>query len=430
MVLIRTLLLLCVAPLARAAEGDIPKKFTPPAAEFDFVRREAMIPMRDGVKLYTVLLVPKGAHDAPILLTRTPYNAAKRLSRNNSTHMLAAAPQADDVFVQAGYIIAYQDVRGKYKSEGDYVMTRPVRGPLNPTNTDPATDAYDTIDWLVKHTPESNGRVGMIGSSYEGFTVVMALLEPHPALKVAAPESPMVDGWMGDDWFHYGAFRQTNFDYISGQTAARGDGKKIARAGFDEYDNFLAAGAAGDFARAAGLDQLGFWRKISEHPAYDGFCSGQALDKVMAQTPLKVPTMWLQGLWDQEDMWGAIHCYPTMESKDIHNDKNFLVMGPWRHSQVNYDGTSLGPLQWDGDTALQFRRDVLKPFFDQYLVDGAPKVDTPPVYIYNTGENHWDRYSSWPLSCADGCTSKPKPLYLAARQGLSFDVPAAGDKAY
>jgi len=324
----------------------------------------------------------------------------------------------------------FQDVRGKHGSEGDYVMTRPLIGPLNNSKVDHSTDAYDTIDWLVKNVKESNGKVGMLGSSYEGFTVVMALVNPHPALKVAAPESPMVDGWMGDDWFHYGAFRQTNFDYISGQTTARGDGKKIVRAGFDDYDNFLRAGSAGDFARAAGLDQLGFWRKITEHPTYDGFWSGQALDKVMASTPLKVPTMWLQGLWDQEDMWGAIHSYPAMEAKDEHNDKNFLVMGPWRHSQVNYDGTSLGPLQWDGDTSLQFRRDVLKPFFDQYLLDGAAKVDTPPVYIYNTGENHWDRYASWPLSCAEGCNAKSKPLYLAAKQGLSFDAPTADANAY
>ena len=130
--------------------------------------------------------------------------------------------------------------------------------------------------------------------------------------------------------------------------------------------------------------------------------------------------MWIQGLWDQEDMWGAIHSYAAVEPKDTGNDKNFLVMGPWRHSGVNYDGTSLGPLKWEGDTALQFRRDVLKPFFDQYLKDGAPKADTPPVFIYNTGENHWDRFKAWPLACADGCAQKSKPLYLTAGAGLSF----------
>jgi putative CocE/NonD family hydrolase len=341
--------------------------------------------------------------------------------------MLAALNAGDDVFVAGGYIRVFQDVRGKYGSEGDYLMTRPLRGPLNSTNTDHSTDAYDTIDWLVKNVPESNGKVGMLGSSYEGFTVVMALLNPHPALKVAAPMSPMVDGWMGDDWFHYGAFRQPNFDYITYQTSVKGTGHDIPRQAYDDYDNFLRAGSAGDFAKAAGLDQFPWWHKTAEHPAYDGFWQGQALDKVMATQPLKVPTMWIQGLWDQEDMWGAIHCYQAMEPRDTANNMNFLVMGPWYHSGVNYDEYSLGPLKWNGDTARQFRREVLRPFFDQYLKDGAPKADTPPVFIYNTGENHWDRLSAWPLACENGCASKSKALYLTAGFGLAFTAPAAGD---
>src|SRR6266852_4866508 len=220
-----TVFAMSTRPAPPAAQSDIPKTFAAPTGNYDYAKREAMIPMRDGVKLHTVIVVPKGASNAPILLTRTPYNASKRVVREESPHMLAALPQGDEVFASDGYIRVFQDVRGKYGSEGDYVMTRPVRGPLNPTTTDHVTDAYDTIDWLVKNTPESNGRVGMIGSSYEGFTVVMALLAPHPALKVAAPESPMVDGWMGDDWFHYGAFRQTNLDYTSLQTSKRDEGE-------------------------------------------------------------------------------------------------------------------------------------------------------------------------------------------------------------
>jgi putative CocE/NonD family hydrolase len=409
---------------------DIPAGYSAPTASYNYVKRAVMIPMRDGVKLYTVIVIPKDATHAPILLTRTPYDASTRAARIESPHMQAELPQSDEMFVKAGYIRVFQDVRGKYGSEGDYVMTRPLRGPLNSSEVDHSTDAYDTIDWLVKNTPESNGKVGMLGSSYEGFTVVMALINPHPALKVAAPESPMVDGWMGDDWFHYGAFRQTNFDYITGQTAIKGKGSAVPREGYDDYTNFLNAGSAGDFARASGLEQLPFWRKLHEHPAYDAFWQGQALDRVMAQQPLKVPTMWLQGLWDQEDMWGAIHSYEAMEPKDKGNDKNYLVMGPWRHSQVNYDGSSLGPLQWSGDTSLQFRRDVLLPFFNQYLVDGAPKADTPPVLIYNTGENHWDRYKSWPQSCDHGCPNTSRPLYLGADHSLSFDAPDAAQSKY
>src|ERR1035441_1288664 len=255
--------------------GDIPKSFAAPASGYDYVRREAMIPMRDGVKLFTVIMLPKGAQNAPILLTRTPYNAAKRTARNLSPHLLASVAQGDEVFVADGYIRVYQDVRGKYKSEGEYLMTRPVRGPLNPASTDHVTDAYDTIDWLVKNTPESNGRVGMIGSSYEGFTVVMALLGPHPALKVAAPESPMVDGWMGDDWFHYGAFRQTNYDYTSSQTSKKEGGEAVIRNAYDDYESFRRAGSAGDYARTHGLDQLPWALRMMKHPAYDAFWQGQ-----------------------------------------------------------------------------------------------------------------------------------------------------------
>jgi putative CocE/NonD family hydrolase len=362
--------------------------------------------------------------------------------------MIDLLPQGDEVFVADHYIRVFQDVRGKYGSEGEYVMTRPLKGPLNNSAVDHSTDAYDTIEWLVTHLPESNGKVGMLGSSYEGFTVVMALVNPHPALKVAAPMSPMVDGWMGDDWFHYGAFRQTNFDYFVSQTTARGSGGQITRQGYDDYENFRRAGSAGAFAQAAGLDQLPWFRKTVEHPAYDSFWSDQALDRTIAAQPLTVPTMWIQGLWDQEDMWGAIHSYLAVEPKDSGNDKNFLVMGPWRHSGVNYDGSTLGPLKFEGDTALQFRRDVLKPFFDHYLKDSAPAADTPPVFIYNTGENHWDRFKSWPLACpppspelrrgaaatenrtqADACAAKSTPLYLTSGSGLSFSAPAETNRS-
>lgn len=412
------------------AKSDIPAHFTRPETGYDYAKREVMIPMRDGVKLYTVIVIPKGARDAPILLTRTPYNASKRTERSQSPYMLATLPQGDEVFVRDGYIRVFQDVRGKYGSEGDYIMTRPVIGPLNHTKVDPVTDAYDTIDWLVKNTPESNGRVGMLGSSYEGFTVVMALLAPHPALKVAAPESPMVDGWMGDDWFHYGAYRQTNFDYTSGQTTKTGEGLSVARGAYDDYQGFLRAGSAGNWARVHGLDKLPWAEKMMYHPAYDSFWQGQALDKLVAERPSKIPTMWIQGLWDQEDMWGAIHCYLALKAKG-QSDHNFLVMGPWRHSQINYDGYNLGPLKWDGDTALQFRRDVLKPFFDQYLKSGAPKADTPPVFIYNTGENHWDRLKKWPLACDGDCGSPMKPLYLEPSFGLGFEKPTAeGSDSY
>ncbi len=410
-------------------QPDIPN-FTAPTGEFDYMRREVMIPMRDGVKLFTVIVIPKGAQHAPIILTRTPYHAANRAKRFVSPHMLATLPMGDEVFVPEGYIRVFQDVRGKYDSEGDYVMTRPLHGVLNNTPVDHSTDAYDTIDWLVKNVPESNGKVGMIGSSYEGFTVLMALVNPHPALRAAVPMCPMVDGWKGDDWFHNGAFRQSNFRYLTLQTTARAEGSEIASGVYDDFQLFLDSGSAGDFARRFGIDQLPFWRKIMEHPAYDQFWSAQALDQILAKEPLKTPTMYVTALYDQEDMYGGVHAYAATESKDSANDRNFLVLGPWRHSGVNYDGTSLGPLRLEGNTALQFRREVMQPFLDEHLKDGAPRANTPPVFVYETGANVWQRLPSWPLSCDSGCPSKPRRLYLQAGGALSFDMPTNAPASY
>lgn len=410
--------------------GDVPAKFVPATANRDYVKREVMVPMRDGTKLYTVIVYPKGLTNAPIVLTRTPYDAKSRATRMDSPSILSTLPLADEMFVKGGYIRVYQDVRGKYGSEGEYVVTRPVIGPLNPTKVDHVTDAYDTIDWLVNkaNLPESNGRVGMIGSSYEGFTVVMALLNPHPALKAAVPESPMIDGWMGDDWFHYGAFRLANIAWLGGQTGYKGAGKAPPTGGYDDYENFRRIGSAGDWAKASGYDQLPYWQRMVAHPAYDAFWQGQALDKLLAANPSNVPTLWEQGLWDQEDMYGAITAWEALKAKGKMGN-NHLVMGPWRHSQVNRDGRSLGPFEWDGDTAQQFREQMVLPMFDQYLKDG-PAVTLPAAAIYNTGENHWDKLTTWPLACESGCAAPLKPIYLGAEGGLGFTKAAIGGDSY
>jgi uncharacterized protein len=420
-----------VAQETKLPADDLPARFVAPARQRDYDKRVVMLPMRDGTKLYTVIVVPKGAKDAPIVLTRTPYDAAHRAERADSDKMIETLPLSDEGFVKAGYIRVYQDVRGKYGSEGVYLMTPPpVNSGYNPSGADDTTDAYDTIDWLVKNVPESNGRVGMIGSSYEGFTVVMALLNPHPALKVAAPESPMVDGWMGDDWFHYGAFRQVNIDYVLEQTQARGEGVKVPRVHKDDYTNYLDVGSADAFARAEGLEELAFWHVMRDNPAYDGYWQSQALDKLIVKKPLTVPTMWEQGLWDQEDMWGAIHSYRALKATGTPNTMNMLVMGPWFHSQVNREGRNLGPLVWATDTTAQWRQDVLLPFFNQYLKPGAPKAETPAVWIYNTGLDRWETPKVFPEACEKGCPVESKPLYLKAGFGLSFEKPEAGGVKY
>jgi uncharacterized protein len=419
---------LALAPLVAGAQpaevGDIPEKFVKPTTENDYVKRIEMVPMRDGAKLYTVIVIPKGAKDAPIILSRTPYNAKNRANRiPDSPSMAGILGLADEEFVKAGYIRVYQDIRGKYGSEGAYQMTRPVRGPLNPTSVDHTTDAWDTIDWLVKNLPESNGKVGMIGSSYDGFTVVMALLDPHPALKAAVPESPMVDGWMGDDWYHYGAFRQPNFDYFARQTEQKGAGEAVPRTYSDDYEVFLKAGSPADYARAKGLDELPWWRKLLAHPSYDAFWQGQALDKLLAQRPSNVPTLWEQGLWDQEDMWGANHSFAALKAAG-RGANNWLVMGPWAHSQINREGWNLGVFKWDGDTALQFRRDMVMPFFNQHL-KGGPPANLARATVYNASENRWQRFPDWPMAQAT------KALYLREDFGLSFDKPAgAGRDSY
>ncbi len=414
---------------AAALPSETPARFKPVTDSFDFIRREVMIPMRDKVKLHTVILVPKGVSGAPILLTRTPYNATQLTSHAPSSHLgpiLEGYDNATDVIVDGGYIRVVQDVRGKYGSEGDYVMNRPLRGPLNPTAVDHATDTYDTIDWLVKHVPESNGRVGILGISYNGFLSLMALVDPHPALKVAVPMNPMVDGWMGDDWFHYGAFRQQNMPYMYEQVATRANEAVWWTSHFDDYDMYMEAGSAGKLGRRRGLEQLGFWKKIIAHPCYDSFWRDQAVDKVLAVRPLQVPVMIVHGLWDQEDIYGAPAVYEVLEAKDAGNDQVFLVMGPWNHGQQIGDGSSLGALCFGSDTALFFRNEILRPFLDQFLREGAPAANLAPVMAFETGSNRWRRLNAWP-GAASGRSVRPTPLYLGAGLKLGFSAPQVGE---
>ena len=420
-------------PSSAQLPGETPEHFTPVTDSFDYTRREVMIPMRDGVKLHTVILAPKGAKNAPILLTRTPYNANDLTSHAASSHLgpiLWGYDNATEVIVEGGYIRVVQDVRGKYESEGDYVMNRPLHGPLNPTAVDHSTDTYDTIDWLVKNIPESNGKVGILGISYDGFLPLMALINPHPALKVSVPMNPMVDGWMGDDWFHNGAFRQQNLPYIYEQDATRKNDAKWWTSNLDDYDLYMRAGSAGELGRTHGLEQVGFWRKLLEHPSYDSFWREQAVDKILANQPLKVPVMLVDSLWDQEDIYGAIAVYKAIKPKDTENNKVFLVIGPWHHGQEIEDGSGLGALKFNSDTGLYFRREILRPFLDHYLKDDAPGMDVAPVTAFETGTNVWRHLPAWPAGCASGCTVKPTPLYLSAGLKLSFSAPKAGDAAF
>jgi uncharacterized protein len=425
------------SPSARAQAPTLPSEsptqVTPVTDTFDYTRRDVMIPMRDGVKLHTVILIPKGAKNAPILLTRTPYNASDLTSHANSTHLgpiLEGYDNATDVIVEGGYIRVIQDVRGKYGSEGDYVMNRPLHGPLNPTNVDHATDTYDTIDWLVKNLSESNGKVGILGISYDGFTPLMALVNPHPALKVSVPMNPMVDGWMGDDWFHNGAFREQNMGYIYEQDGTRDNSAHWWTDHFDDYETYMQAGSAGELGRRHGLEQMGFWRKILEHPSYDSFWQQQAMDKILAAQPLKVPVMLVHSLWDQEDIYGAIAVYKALKPKDTNNDKVFLVMGPWHHGQEIEDAYSLGAIKFGSDTGTYFRQHILAPFLAKYLKDENPEHEIAPVNAFDTGTNNWRELPSWPAGCKSGCSIHPTPLYLNAGLKLSMSAPVSSDAPF
>jgi len=415
--------------------SETPDHFQPATASFDYGRRVVMIPMRDGVKLHTVILVPKGAKNAPILFTRTPYDADTLTENSHSSHLASTLwgyDNATEVIVEGGYIRVVQDIRGRHNSEGDYVMNRPLHGALNPTPVDHSTDTYDTIDWLVKNVPETNGKVGVLGISYDGFLPLMALVNPHPALKVSVPMNPMVDGWMGDDWFHNGAFREQNMSYIYEQEATRnsGFGGNEARwwtDHFDDYDVFMQSVSAGQLGKLHGMEQLGFWNKLVAHPSYDEFWRDQAMDKILAAQPLKVPVMLVHSLWDQEDIYGAMAVYKAIKPKDTNKDKVFLVMGPWHHGQEIEDGSTLAALDFKSDTGLYFRQHILRPFLDHYLKDDAPASDVPPVSAFDTGTNEWHKLQSWPSGCAEGCSIKPTHVYLNPGFKLSFSAPKPGD---
>ena len=413
--------------------SETPQKIQRSTSSFDYVKRDVMVAMRDGVKLHVVILIPRGAKNAPILLTRTPYNASELTSHAVSPHLgpiLQGYDNAVDVIVDGGYIRAVEDVRGKYGSEGDYVMNRPLSGPQNPTPVDHSTDTYDTIDWLVKNIPETNGRVGIIGISYDGFTPLMALVNPHPALKVSVPMNPMVDGWMGDDWFHNGAFREIGLSYIYEQQGSRDNSEKWWSGHFDDWDLFMEAGSAGELAQRHGMEQIGFWRKILAHPSYDAFWRDQAMDKILAAQPLKVPVLLVASLWDQEDIYGALAVYKAIKPKDTANDKVFLAMGPWFHGQEIGEGSSLGAIKFHSDTAYYFRVNILRPFLDHYLKDSSGPAPIASVSAYETGTNKWLKLNSWPAGCTGDCTIKSTPFYLTANGKASFSGPKQSDADY
>jgi uncharacterized protein len=407
--------------------SETPAHFEPQTAGFDYTRRTVMIPMRDGVLLHTEILIPKGVTQAGIVLTRTPYNAEAMTSAGNSGSLGVELRNDDDltrVLVRQGFIRVVQDVRGKFGSQGDYVMNRPVRGAQDPTPVSDATDCHDTIAWLASHLPESNGRVAVIGTSYDGFESLMCTIDPAPGLKLAIAQNPMVDGWRGDDWFHHGAFREQMLPYIYDQEAARGNQQQWWSDYHDDYAMYLDAGTPTRLAAGHGMEQVGFWRKILANPSYDAFWRQQAVDRILAARPLTVPLLLVAGEWDQEDIYGALAVYRALAPKDPRHRKLFLTLGPWFHGQESVNGSSLGALTFGADTSLHYQQDIAAPLLAHYLKDAAPSEHVAPVNAFVTGPDRWEAFQSWP-GCQPQCAIRATPLYLKPGFGLGFARPAA-----
>ena len=384
----------------------------------DFVVREAMVPMRDGVELFTLILVPKNASGTlPLLLERTPYDASRAVGGRATTHL---AVLRGAKWVGGGMIHVVQDIRGRYRSEGKYAMYRVPRGEFNTSETDETTDAWDTIDWLVSNVPEGNGRVGVWGTSYPGWLTLAALRDPHPALVAAVPFNPVVDVWKADDWFHWGAFRAIYaFEFIYSMETQKGRSIRYPYEVADLYDFMLAQGAAGT-GLGPRLDQRHeMWPRLVESASYGPYWRDCAADQWFESPERMVPTLHVHGLWDQEDIYGSPAVYAALETHDTGNDTNFFVAGPWYHGQHFADGGRLGALDFGEDTAARFREDVLSAFLARFLK--GEDVEAPArVTVFETGANRWRRFEHWP-PCGE-----TRRLYLQPGDGLGFAPPPVG----
>jgi hypothetical protein len=373
--------------------SDQPLKFN----KLEYTRQEAMIPMRDGIKLHAVILRPKeSAGPLPFLMERTPYG----VDDNSPESINGRQPE----LASSRYIFVFEDIRGRYKSEGTFVMSRPMADHRDPKLVDESTDTYDTVAWLLKNIPNNNGRVGVAGVSYPGFLAMAAGIDPHPAVKAISPQAPMIDVWMGDDFFHNGAFRETyGYDYTLGMESSKENA--FSKLDEDAYDFFLHAGSFEAAAKHDGVDKLPTGVAFLQHPAYDEFWRARAVEANLSQ--VTVPTLLVGGFWDQEDMFGPQEAYAKLEPHDSHHE-NFLVIGPWNHGQWGGTTRHLGAIQFGEPTTDEFRTRYEAPFFAHFLKDEAG-FDLKDTAAFESGSNRWREYTHWPPS-----EGKSQNLYLAA----------------
>ena len=380
-----------------------------------FTVTDAMIPMRDGVKLHTRVFVPeKRAEPLPILLNRTPYGVGVE----EYYFVTRMRPLVDD-----GYIFAFQDIRGKYGSEGQFVMVRPARAPGDTQSLDEGTDTYDTIEWLLANVQGHNGRVGMLGTSYDGWTTVMGALEPHPALRAVVPKASPADMWLGDDFHHNGAFRLSYaFEYAYMVDGAK-ESQDFPFDRYDTYDFYLALGPLSNANSRYLHGRIPTWNDYVAHPDYDSFWKRQTL--VPHIRDVKVPTLSVAGWWDQEDFYGPLAIYEALERHDTRGLSR-LVVGPWNHGGWNaVSGDRLGAIPFDSATSKYFREEIEAPFFAYYLKDRG-RLELPEALTFESGSNRWRRWDAWPPR--NGVEARP--LYFSEGQALSFAKPTAADPAF
>ena len=394
-------LFLCSLPLR--AQTTPPQD---PPAGFDKI--EQMIPMRDGVKLHTIIYAPKSHREPlPILFNRTPYGI---------DNIYRGFPGSLQELIEEGFIFAFQDIRGKFKSEGQFVMQRPPRGPGNPTTIDEGTDTYDSIDWMIKNVPHNNGRVGMFGTSYPGWLVVMAVIDPHPALKAVTELATPADMFLGDDFHHNGAFRLSyGFEYAYELETSN----VLTNFKFDRYDTYqwyLRLGSLSNADAKYFHGKLPTWNNFVSHPNYDQFWQQQALVNQLKR--VTVPIMHVAGWWDQEDFYGPVKAYEVLEKTDT-NHVNYLVAGPWNHGGWNRStGDKLGNIDFGSPASQYFRANILRPWFAYYLKDKG-KLEQPEALTFETGSNRWTSFEAWPPRA----NVTQRNLYFGANGQLSYVPP-------
>lgn len=398
-------MLFLIAPAliaATAPEPDLNRTFN---------RMEIKIPMRDGAKLYTDIYIPKKSRERlPFLITRTPYGATDENGRNTLLN------DSYKDFVADGYIFVFQDIRGRYKSDGQFVMFRPPRDKSDAKAIDESTDTSDTISWLIEHTANNNGRVGVLGISYGGWLTVMAMLDPHPALKAVSEQASPADQFLGDDFHHNGAFR---LSYGLEYSALMETGNTNFHFQFDKHDTFewyAALGALSNFNQNYGHEKLPTWNDFVAHPNYDEFWQKQAVTPYL-DAP-RVANLNVAGWWDQEDFYGPMKIYETLEKKDSKH-LNYVIAGPWNHGGWSRgDGRKLGSIDFESDTGRYFREKVQAPWFAYWLKDKG-ELKQPEALTFQTGSNTWESYDQWPPRNR----TTDRPIYFQTSGKLSFDKP-------